>query len=123
MLQHWTFARSQEPIIPILYIVAVGFGKQISITDVLPVSILTLSSVFRNYYSEPVGNVGTCDGPDEINEPYVPEGAYCIPIGSEVESVAENTEPENMDTKNDGSVIFKSNLAAFVVAVVALLGW
>ena len=53
---------------------------------------------FRNYYIEPVGSAGTCDVPDEIDEPYVPAEASCVPIESEEVAVEDSTtlqdEPE-----------------------------
>jgi hypothetical protein len=35
---------------------------------------------FRNVYTDPIPEAGTCNVPDELDEPYVPVGAFCAPI-------------------------------------------
>ena len=64
---------------------------------------------FRNFFIEPIGNPGTCDAPDEIDEPYVPSEASCTPMVSESESAQGDTVEETTvagEEKTDDSSSF-----------------
>eukprot|EP00581_Thalassiosira_minuscula_P001863 CAMPEP_0183746814 /NCGR_PEP_ID=MMETSP0737-20130205/66948_1 /TAXON_ID=385413 /ORGANISM="Thalassiosira miniscula, Strain CCMP1093" /LENGTH=637 /DNA_ID=CAMNT_0025982519 /DNA_START=35 /DNA_END=1948 /DNA_ORIENTATION=+ len=38
---------------------------------------------FRNFFDEPIGGMGACDAPDEIDLAYVPAEAVCTPLAAE----------------------------------------
>jgi len=61
---------------------------------------------FRNIFTEPIGTVGECNIPDEINEPYVPKGAQCTPIAdgdSSSSSVEANKPLQNEQGGEEGT--------------------
>lgn len=63
---------------------------------------------FRNYYIEPVGSAGTCDAPDEIDEPYVPAEASCIHIGSEAGATEDsNTLQDTQDPDESSATVMR----------------
>ena len=59
---------------------------------------------FRNVYEEAVGYLSACDGPDEMNQPYVPAEAQCTLIGASTSTEAFSS----------GTTIVKS-MASFLI--------
>jgi hypothetical protein len=57
---------------------------------------------FRNYYIDPIGSPGSCNAPDEINEPYLPQEAACVPLGSS-SNVEDSQEEGEEQLENDAA--------------------
>ena len=72
---------------------------------------------FRNFFIESVGNAGSCDVPDEIDEPYVPSEASCTPIGS-ADSATIAVEDKDDDSS---SAVMGSCVSLFVALLATLL--
>lgn len=65
---------------------------------------------FRSYFDEPIGNPGTCDAPEELDDAYIPAQAACTRLGNTDTTTEDVSEPDatSEDTGN-GLVMDTSN--------------
>eukprot|EP00956_Cyclotella_meneghiniana_P032481 scaffold89652_cov58-Cyclotella_meneghiniana.AAC.1 len=75
---------------------------------------------FRNIFIESIGNPGSCDAPDQIDEPYVPSESSCTPIGSESES-SDSATVAVEDKDEDSSSVVAGVCGSVFVAFLATM--
>jgi hypothetical protein len=86
----------------------------------------------RNVFTDPIGSLPACNVPDEIDEPYVADGAECVPLDASAEEnaqggaqtpadSAENTEgdqePSEVAKNSTKDVISGGSTIAFAMAL------
>jgi hypothetical protein len=66
---------------------------------------------FRSYFDEPIGSLGSCDVPDEIDQAYIPAQAKCTPV-----KVV--TDDENVDSVENEENVAVAHSLRLVIAIV-----
>jgi ABC-type Fe3+-hydroxamate transport system substrate-binding protein len=79
---------------------------------------------FRNVFTDPVPEMGTCDVPEQLDDPYVPVGAFCAPLeqtsGSETVSGTDGSAAEGSETTSSASTLFAGFGLAFAFGAAQL---
>lgn len=69
----------------------------------------------RNIYTDPIGALGDCKVPDEIDQPYVPKVAECTLLATNSSS--------NTDNPNSGAEGLAVSRLARMALIIRLLSW
>ena len=79
---------------------------------------------FRSYFDEPIGNLGSCDAPDELEEAYIPAEAKCTLLSEDAASPNETETPpddESTSTAATRGVEFARALVAGIIVTAIMV--